>query len=1500
MKKLLNIQKLFLLFFSMLIIGSVNAADSELPVNANIPPQASQDKEYSEDVILVKFKRKIANNPQQVMKGKMMRELKAKNKNKVKAERLFPQHAEKAEAGQWYRITLPEKANIKALINRFKNDPDVVNAEPDYAVSLNAIPGDPMFPELWGLHNTGQNEGKVDADIDAPEAWDISQGSDQVVIAVIDSGVAYYHEDLADNMWVNTGEIPDNGTDDDGNGYIDDVHGYDSIGRPDLPDIDFLGHGTHVAGTIAAVGNNGIGISGVSWNSKIMNVRFLSGRGVGYTSDAIACIHYAILMGADIINASWGGIRYSQALYDAISAANDANILFVASSGNRINDNDQAPHYPSSYELPNIVSVSATNRDDKLAYFSNWGMESVHVTAPGRHILSTVPEGYCRLCDFSGYRQLSGTSMSAPHISGAAALLLSLNPDATVSEIKEALIRATDPIAKMKYYSQSEGRFNLEKLLSNNLYFKISGLTTPITLDPGATASSTFDVSALSAYNGPVQLALTSTVPDITLSLDKSQVDPVTSNESVTVTATAAPGTHGGPYTFDIVGVDSLGNEQHRTISMHVTGEDFAISVTPNFQLAHPGDSATYQVEVSSLSGFSGEVSLDTELNNTNESFSFTQNTLTVPTNGSANTTLSISSDPLGEIGETGYIVTANDGVVERSDIVRISSRFYDLQYDQVIVPDRLPADGIVPLSYTISNQGNITTPSFYSDAYLRGADGTLYYIGEQHAWMGSRKLAPGESFSRDMTLEVTVPDDIPLGQYELMIAIAYSYRVLEYDPEDNIYTKMIELVPNLTEMAIDSFQPDRAFAGLNGYARMSYTVSNHGEFDANEHLLGIYLSPDPIITTDDLIIGSRPIDRLNTGQAKSYRSTPIIPSSVVPGDYYIGVIVDKNNVFTEQNKLDNVAYQPITILDVDYDLIVETVDTHVTAVSQLERFFVTSNTKNVGSNSTETDIALYLSTDNVIDQSDYLLADLEASGDGYYVTVPIEVPAANYYIGAIADPNNLVAETYEDNNTLVGPMITVNTVADIQIVSLNAPTISAPSGSFDAELTLYNAGGGNTGWTRHALYLSEDAVITTEDTLLDSKSSTNIFGLSTETVNFSATLPSTMALGNYYLGVITDTEGVVIESNENNNQHSQAIEIRSTASDLTILNISYTRDFFHNYTITTLLDNIGSTPVTDVPVGFYLSTDSNITTSDIYLGEVISSNDYGNISGTFAAPPAISGTYYVGAIVDPNNTIEEINEVNNSAVDSQTTELFTNPDLLITDFTAPAQGEAGVSINLSYVRWNQGQEGTWASYACVYLSTDSEVTTADMEIHAENDRNIAPHSSRSFSINAVIPIDQAPGNYYIAVIADCRNWVVEGDEDNNVSEVYPISVTPASYNLTITEVETNYSAQYAGNPIPLNSKVKQIGALKVSHPIVGYYLSADQNITPEDYPLGEVTVIYNSGYSSISGMIPSNIPPGTYYIGAYADPGNSVAESDETNNGLHGTTIVVYPPWGS
>jgi len=444
-----------------------------------------------------------------------------------------------------YLVQLPEMGvdAVPEAVEAYNREASVIAySEPDYmAHARETVPDDPRFDELYGLHNTGQSGGTPDADIDAPEIWDILTGGD-VVVGVIDTGIEHTHEDLIANMWINPGEVPGDGIDNEGNGFIDDIHGWDFLNDDNDP-IDDNSHGTHVAGTIAAAGNNGLGVAGVNWKAKLMALKFLGAGGSGPTSDGIDALAYAIMMRRDfgvnvrLTSNSWGSDAPSLALADMIAQSADEDMLFVAAAGNDARDTDATPHFPSSFTNDNIISVAATDRNDSRAGFSNFGAVSVDLGAPGVSILSTVLD--------NGYGTKSGTSMATPHVSGVAALLWNFGPAENYREIRDVILIGIDPIPALDGITVTGGRLNALKALEN-MGMRVR-TSTPANAAVVAHQPTDFVIEFTDPHD-PATLQVT----DLTVNdLPADAVAPVNSN-TVTFQFIASPVTEQGAQTMHI------------------------------------------------------------------------------------------------------------------------------------------------------------------------------------------------------------------------------------------------------------------------------------------------------------------------------------------------------------------------------------------------------------------------------------------------------------------------------------------------------------------------------------------------------------------------------------------------------------------------------------------------------------------------------------------------------------------------------------------------------------------------------------------------------------------------------------------------------------------------------------------------------------------------------------------------------------------------------------
>ena len=453
--------------------------------------------------------------------------------------------------GRIVKVKVPKGVDRDHLIKKLSANPAVAVAEPDFPLKALATPNDPSFAELWGLHNTGQAGGTAGADIKAVDAWDISTGSHDVIIGVIDTGMDYNHPDLIDNRWVNPGTLPGS------------TYGYSAL-NPELDPMDSDSHGTHVAGTIGASGNNGTGVVGVNWNVTLLPCQFLGPSG-GSTAGAIECINYftdlKLNHGVDIkaTNNSWGGGGYSETLRAAIQSGGDAGILFIAASGNDGGNADSAPMYPAAYDLDVIVSVASTDRNDNMSGFSNYGATSVDLAAPGSAILSTVPG--------ASYATFSGTSMASPHVAGAAALLWSVNPDITALEMKAILMDSGDALPALEGKTVSGKRINLVNAMVEadpTPSFKLALTPRTQQITAGGAAQYTLNIGNVADWMGDVVLSV-----DVQPALDGVSLSATTAQpgQSLTLDVTTSAETAWGNYQFTITGTDAASGELVKSVN---------------------------------------------------------------------------------------------------------------------------------------------------------------------------------------------------------------------------------------------------------------------------------------------------------------------------------------------------------------------------------------------------------------------------------------------------------------------------------------------------------------------------------------------------------------------------------------------------------------------------------------------------------------------------------------------------------------------------------------------------------------------------------------------------------------------------------------------------------------------------------------------------------------------------------------------------------------------
>lgn len=514
-------------------------------------------------------------------------------------------------------VRLADRHAIRETIASLSLDADVEYVEPNYIVEASATPNDTFFSRQWALKNTGQDGGLVKADIDAATAWEYTKGAKKTVVGIVDSGIDYTHPDLAANVWSASKEFTVTFSPTDKITCPAGSHGYNAITNSCDP-RDNATHGTAVAGTVGATGNNRAGVSGVAWTTTMMGLAFLDSSGRGNVANAIRAIEFAIQAkkalgdGANIrvLNNSWGGAGYSQALLDEINKAASAGMLFIAAAGNTPKNLDAQPEYPAAYTAPNLITVAATDNKDVLATFSTYGAKSVHIGAPGIGIATTSPAGQ--------YVLASGTSFSAPLATGVAALVLAACETLDVAGLRKAIVDNVDPVPGLAGKTSTGGRLNAYKAIKSCATsttpqvppgFSLAASPLAATLNPGTTATMAIQLTAKGGFAGPVALTITGLPAGVTGVFIPASITPgQTASLRLTAAANAAP--------IATAAAASIKGVNGSIISLAAVSvaikapPSFDVTATPPTASIKAGAAASYTLKVTPVGGFSEPVML--------------------------------------------------------------------------------------------------------------------------------------------------------------------------------------------------------------------------------------------------------------------------------------------------------------------------------------------------------------------------------------------------------------------------------------------------------------------------------------------------------------------------------------------------------------------------------------------------------------------------------------------------------------------------------------------------------------------------------------------------------------------------------------------------------------------------------------------------------------------------------------------------------------------------
>jgi subtilisin family serine protease len=1149
--------------------------------------------------------------------------------------------------------------NVPALLARLRNRPDVEYAEPNFILRIGATPNDAQFGQLWGLHNTGQVinfffPGVPGADIDAVRAWDRSIGSTNHVVAVIDTGVDYTHPDLAANMW----SAPAAFTVSVGGQSITcaaGTHGFNAITRTCNP-MDDHRHGTHVAGTIGAVGNNGIGVTGVNWNARLMGIKFFDAAGNGTIADAIASIEFAIAAkqafaatgAADIrvLSNSWGGPEFSQALLDEVIASNDADMLFVAGAGNNAFDNDILPFYPAGFDVPNVISVAATSNTDDLAWFSNYGAESVHLAAPGVNILSTVTGG--------GYAYMSGTSMAAPHVSGAAALVLS-GCDMDTAALKETVIGTVTGLSPLQGVTITGGRLQVNSAMH--------ACTLPPDAPSGLTARPA-DTQVLLAWNAPlgaitynVKRSLAPGGPYVSIASDV--IGPAYIDTDVV---------NGTRYYYVVSGQNLLGEsgDSNEASAVPNIPSDLVVPSLTLPAVAAAGSTVTASVTMRNQGAGKADPSVTRFYWSVNSMLDATDERLVavlpVPElMPGISSVLSVPIDIPAQAATGKYYVLASaddaDALFESNEANNTRSRLIsigpDLDVSSLTVPSVGTAGGTISVTDKVTNAGGSSAPASSNVFYL-STNGTL---GAGDILLtGSRPvpvLAAG-AVSEGPT-DLTIPSTTAVGSYYIIAKADGAETVVETSETNNTYARSIKIGGDLVISALTLTASGVSELVLS----VNDTTTNEGSDSVGGSVTRFYLSSNGTLDAGDTPLeGGRVVSPLAPGISSQGITDVTIPAGTSAGLHYLIAKADADAAVPETSETNNTLAKSFYL---GSDLVVSsmTVPSRGGAGTSITVDDTTSNAGGGGAAASFT--RFYLSSNATWDSGDTYLtgghsvpALAEGAEDVGSTTLilPADIATGTHYIIGRADADNAVLEAKETNNTIsrsiqIGP--------DLDVSAFTVPGEGGAGLSFTVSDTTTNEGGGAIASTVMKFYLSANSSVDATDKVIGSRTVPGLAaGGFSNAPSTTLTIPANTAVGTHYVIARADADGAVTETSETNNTYSRTIKI---GPDLRVSTLTASASSVAAGAVVTMTDKItndgGGGSGTSV-TRFFLSVNSTLDASDIAFTPgrsvpVIAPGGFstGHTSLTIPAGTA-PARYYILAKADGDNGTTETSETNN------------------------------------------------------------------------------------------------------------------------------------------------------------------------------------------------------------------------------------------------------------
>lgn len=1320
----------------VVFVASVQAAVFDAPpaesntegVEVNSGKAAAPTKKFKDEELIVKFKPEASADHKN--------NLHKKHGSEVIKE--FP-------SLRLHHVKVKKGMTVEEGIKLYQADPSVEYAEPNFLYQTQLVPNDPLFSTLWGMTK-----------IAAPSAWNSSTGSSDVVVGIIDTGIDYSHPDLQANLWVNPAENAGNTLDDDGNGYVNDVYGINAMTGSGNP-MDDNGHGTHVAGTIGAVGSNGIGVAGLNWSVKMIACKFLNSSGSGSLVDAIDCLTYFRSLkdrGVNIVatNNSWAGGGYSQSLYDAIKAQGD--ILFMAAAGNDSRNTDLSPAYPASYDLPNIISVAATDSSDQLANFSNYGSRTVDVGAPGVSIYSTMSSTNAQGIT-GAYGYLSGTSMATPHVAGLAALLKAQDPSRDWTQIKHLIFSGGDAVTSLYGKSVTGRRINAlgsvgAPVCSNRPLFLVGSL--PAKLAP----NHSYTLSVLSincaSSTGPVTVT---TSDGVHIALTDPEQDGTFSGSwvpisfPVTLTYTAPAGSQSVTYTLLRVAtylpearLDAPYSQQLTTTAGSASRWAIIGGALPVGLTLDPATGV-----ISGTPTVEGIYSFVAQVTDTSGATATGSLYFVVNGGGWLDQTFGRIYDGDSYLEDKGVAVAtdaaANSYVLGQS--------FNGANWDIVLL--KYDAAGSLTWSRTYQRgEDEIGRSLAYDGAghlYIAGATGGLgnhlllkYDLDGNLLW--ERSWDRGGNDGASGVAVDSAGFIYTVGTYDS----AQGERILlsKYDPEGNV----------LWTKGTNSAQ--------DGEVGASIAVDRAGNIFVGGRDYKSYQGGGLTWTTPrTLLIKFNGSGNLLWSKAIVSNGTSCVVYSLATDE--AGAVYA---VYKEQN---TDSAKPLKKYNADGTLAWEYRAMAPEAVAVAGDHVVivgVGPTWNLG--------AYVLAVDLLGNKVWYEKVDQFVAGSALAIAANADGFSLTGYRTSGTD-NDIITARYKD-------------APAIYDLAATAVSFSYSKGLLNYSLSVRNNGAGNPS-PNIGLYFSADRQLSADDVkIVYSTVGVIPGGTEKKSEYYGVPLETTVPCGTYNLIAVVNYDSATIKETDRTN-NTIVGDVYTVTRDLTISAVTGAVSGGNiSYSVTER--NLGNSDASWSTTGVYLSTSPVASTSDYLLTSFsayklpITDNRYfpaGSevvFTGSVPLPAGLApGTYYITAIADIKNHIPENDKSNNSKVGN----VVIGRDLSITGFSGSVNG-GNASYNIT-VR-NQGQ-GTVTPSVALYLSPDAAVSGDDYPVAVIPAGTIPEGGEVTLTGTLPVPSGIPVGVYYLAALADPGNAVAETDETNNSATAgqFLIGSNPATLNYT-------------------------------------------------------------------------------------------------------------------